>query len=160
MSLFAKMLVCDGCNSKLAYNASKKTYKSGKVLWHGSYYCRTHAGSGGAVCSGHRISELVLINLVFSHIKEQAERLTLDEDGMLQSLRDRLIGDHSTKKHDVAKECRALEAKLHSLEIQAEQLYEDKMRTRCPVLFQLRPSLRWPLKPKPSGRRFRNGSLI
>ena len=126
-SLFSGLLVCPDCNANMSFNANKRHYVNGEAVRYGSYYCRTYSSSGRTVCSWHRISEPALKNLVFSHIKEQADRLALDEAGMLQSLRERLLGEHSVEKRDAAKERRTLEARLHTLEMQAEQLYEDKV---------------------------------
>ena len=126
-SLFAKLLVCTDCGSKLAYIAIKRTRESGKTIWYGSYCCRRHLNSGYTACSSHRISEANLKKLVLTHIEEQANRLTLDEAGMLVTLRKRLLGSHKAEKRDLTKERRGLEARLHALELQMDQLYEDKV---------------------------------
>jgi hypothetical protein len=122
-SLFSKLLVCPDCNVNMAYHMSIKHYPRGTFRY-GGYYCRTHSSSGRTICSWHRISEANLIKLVISHIKENAGQIALNEDGILKTLQNRLLGKHRVSKSDISKE---LEQRLHALETQLEQLYEDKV---------------------------------
>jgi len=125
-SLFGSLAYCSDCGTPMLYNTSVKHYKSGTKRY-GGYHCRTHTASGRAACSWHRISEPNLKALVLEYVQQQANRLTLDEAGMLESLRERLLGSHKVEKRDLTKERRGLEARLHTLELQIEQLYEDKV---------------------------------
>ena len=125
-SLFGSIVRCGDCGTPMLYSTSVKHYKNGTKRY-GAYHCRTHTSSGYTACSWHRISEPNLKRLVLEHIQEQVNRLTLDEAGMLESLRERLLGSRKAKKRDITKERRGLEARLHALELQIEQLYEDKV---------------------------------
>lgn len=125
-SLFGSFVRCADCQVNMNYTTTTRTY-SGKTTRYGAYQCSTHTRSGRVLCSWHRISEPNLKKLVLSHIQEQAELLTLDEDGILQSLQASLLGKHQTEKRDLSKERRTLESRLHTLELQIDQLYEDKV---------------------------------
>ena len=127
LNLFAKIAVCADCKTNLVNSVTTKTYKSGKMIRHISYRCRTHLNSGGCACSGHRISELNLKKLVFAHVKEKAGRITLNEDNILQELERKLIGTHKAGQISASKERRDLEQQIHKFEVQMEQLYEDKV---------------------------------
>lgn len=123
-SLFSKLMVCAGCHTSMGYRMSIKNYGKGR---YGAYYCREHTSSGRAVCSSHTISETNLKKLVLSHIKEHAKLIALDEDRILEYLQKNLIGSHRASKTDITKERRELEQRLHTLEMQLEQLYGDKL---------------------------------
>ena len=126
-SLFAKIVVCADCQTNMCYNFDLRHYKSGKTIEHGAYQCRTYVSSGRTVCTSHRISERNLKKLVLSHIKEMAERIAIDENRILQKLKGKLLGSFVTVKHDIVKEKRELEQRLHTLENRLEQFYEDKI---------------------------------
>lgn len=126
-SLFGKIVVCADCHTNMSYDVCKKSYKSGKTIRHGAYQCRTHISSGRTVCSSHRISESNLKKLMLGHIKEMARQIELDEDRVLQGLRQKLIIGYRADKADLTKERRELEQQLHTLEMQIEQFYEDKV---------------------------------
>jgi chromosome segregation ATPase len=53
--------------------------------------------------------------------------IALDEDSILQSLQNKLIGGQRTGRADREQERRELEQQLYTLETQVEQLYEDKV---------------------------------
>jgi cytoskeletal protein RodZ len=57
-----------------------------------------------------------LKEIVLGHIREMAELIVLDEDRMLRSLQDRLIGERKAGKADAAKDRRELEQQLYTLE--------------------------------------------
>ena len=125
-SLFTKLLVCADCQTNMITSICTKHYKSGTFRYIG-YHCRTHTSSGRTVCSWHRISEKDMKKLVLSDIKEKARMITLDGDAILQVLQQKLLGTHRASKSDIAKERKELEFQLHALEVQSEQLYEDKV---------------------------------
>lgn len=126
-SLFSVILACADCHANMGYGVNTKKYKSERIAKYGGYACRTYTRSGGAVCSWHKISEYNLKELVLDNIKEMARLITLDEDRMIQSLRQRLISGYKAVKSDRTKERRELEQQLYTLETQIDRLYEDKI---------------------------------
>ena len=125
-SLFSGIVVCADCQINMAYSFDLRHYAN-KTVEHGAYTCRTHTSSGRTTCSSHRISERNLKKLVLDNIKEQAERITLNKNGMLDALLQRLVGFHKTKRANTAKTRQELERRIKGIEVQLEQLYEDKV---------------------------------
>jgi len=125
-SLFGGIVVCADCQINMAYEFDLRHYAS-KTVEHGAYKCRTHTSSGRTICSSHRISERNLKKLVLDHIKEQAKHITIDENGILDTLLKRLVGFHKAERVDTTKARQELERQLKVIEVQIEQLYEDKV---------------------------------
>lgn len=124
-SLFSGIVVCADCQTKMSYGYDIKHYST--TVKYGAYYCRLHSSSGRAICSSHRISEINLKKLVFAHIKEQAKRISLDENSILETLQQKLLGTHKAERADTTKTRQELERQLKGIEVQLEQLYEDKV---------------------------------
>ena len=125
--LFAGLLICPDCGAKMGYSKSTSKLASGVIAEYGGYICRTFARSGRVTCSSHRISETTLKSLVLGHIQEMANQLTIDENGMLEKLKAKLLIGYKAEKNELQKECRKLEQQLFQLENQMEQYYEDKV---------------------------------
>ena len=125
-SLFGGIVVCSDCQINMAYEFDLRHYAS-KTVEHGAYKCRTHVSSGRTICSSHRISERNLKKLVLDHIKKQAKHITIDENGILDALLQRLVGFHKAERVDTTKTRQELERQLKGIEVQLEQLYEDKV---------------------------------
>ena len=113
-NLFSGLLICPDCGTKM--NRIKRTY-----------YCSTNQRSGGVACSPHNIMEIDLKSIVLSHIKELAEKIALNEDAMLERLRSKLVDGCRVTKSDRVKQRQILEQQLHVLELQIDQLYNDKV---------------------------------
>ena len=111
---FVGLLICPDCSTKM--KRIKKTY-----------CCSTYQRSGGAACSPHSLLEDDLKCIFFSYIKELAEQITLNEDAMLKCLRLKLVEEYRKTKHGRATQKQLLVQKLHVLELQIDQLYEDKV---------------------------------
>ena len=126
-SLFTKLLFCADCNAIMGYNTNIKINPKSGATEYGSYNCRTHQKSGRSICSWHRISELALKTLVLQLIKEKAKLIALDEESILQTLKQKLIATHKSGMVDIVRERKELEQQLQSLDIRLEQLYEDKV---------------------------------
>jgi len=125
--LFTGLIFCADCGSPMMYYCDKQTFPSGKKMEYGAYCCRTHVNSGRVACSWHRVSELALKKLILNSIKEQAEQIHLDENGILETLLQKLVGFHKTEKRDIAKERKELERQYQAVESRIEQLYEEKV---------------------------------
>jgi len=125
--LFSGLVVCPDCKTKMGYAIHKETKKDGRVADFGGYICRTYSRSGQTACSSHRILERTLKTLVLGHIQETADKLTLDENKMLDTLKKRLVSDYKANKANFALQRKALEQQLYALENQIDQLYEDKV---------------------------------
>ena len=124
-SLFGGIVVCADCQINMAYEFDIKHYS--RTIEYGAYHCRTHSGSGRTICSSHRISEINLKKLVLAHIKEQSKHISIDKGGILEALQHKMLGSHRAEKADTAKNRQELERRLKGIEIQLEQLYEDKV---------------------------------
>ena len=127
MSLFNKLLVCADCKTKMAVNVESQRRKDGRIVRYSSYHCRKYSHTGGSSCSWHTIYEISLKKILLADIKRQAKMIELDEDRMLHTLHEQLIGDSKAKQIDRVAEQRELKQQLHTLETQTEQLYEDKV---------------------------------
>ena len=60
-------------------------------------------------------------------IRRHAERIMLDEDGMLHRLREKLIDGYAADKTASIAERRELKQELHTIDLRIEQLYDDKI---------------------------------
>ncbi len=109
------------------FTGKKEVLKNGSVTSYESYACKTHVVTGRAECSWHRIYENPLKRIVLEHIKRQAEAIRLDEDGMLERLRDKLIGGDASDKAAVSAERQSLKQELHTIDLTIDKLYEDKI---------------------------------
>ena len=125
--LFAGLVLCPDCGSKMGYTKSTSKLADGSIATYGGYACRTFSRSGRVACSSHRISESSLKALVLGHIREMAEGLSLDETGMLETLRAKLLSGYKAEKAVMVKERRGLEQQLFQLESVMEQSFEDKV---------------------------------
>jgi len=126
-SLFSGLIVCADCQSSMMYYLDKQTFPSGKKKEYGAYCCKTHAKSGRAACSWHRISELALKKLVLSNIKQQAEHIRLDEVAMAKALQEKLVGLNKAEQRDITKERKELKRQYQLIEACIEHLYEEKV---------------------------------
>lgn len=110
-SLFAGLLICSDCGAKMG------------VHHRTNYQCSTYERSGRAACSTHHITENTLKSLVCEHIKDKSRQITLDENAMLAKL--------TAMKKDslaiIANQRRRLEREIRLLEVQMEQVFENKV---------------------------------
>jgi len=120
-------MFCPACEAKMGFTKTSAKLASGNVASYGGYECRTFSRSGRVSCSSHRISENNLKELVLEHIRKMAEKLAVDETGLLETLKAKLISGYKAGKSEITKECRKLEQQLFQLESQMERQYEDKV---------------------------------
>ncbi|MCL2225516.1 MAG: recombinase family protein [Defluviitaleaceae bacterium] len=113
-ALFSKIIFCADC---------KKTM----TFCNKNYICRTHADSGGSICTRHSISETVLTELIFSLIKKAAEKTVIDEESIRHELQKNRAERRKKSKAKAARQRGELQRRLHALDAHAEQLYEKKL---------------------------------
>jgi len=113
-SLFSGLLICQGCNGKMIF------HKRG-------YYCSAYIRSGKTFCSSHYISEKNLKEIVISYIKRILEKIALNENALVENVKTKLIKGYKERMITFIKKRRALEQAIYSLELQIDQLYEDRV---------------------------------
>jgi len=127
-SLFSGKIFCADCKVNMTfYSGKKEVLKDGRITSFGSYACKTYVVTGMAKCSWHRIYENPLKRIVLENIRQQAKQIRLDEEGMLQKLRETLINGHTTDKAQMSAERHNLKQELHSIDMTIDKLYEDKI---------------------------------
>ena len=132
--LFSGKLVCSGCKGPLVgmtstkragYNSGHGTYATDKRYV--TYYCATYARTGHSVCSNHSISEITLKQIVIAEIRGQAQKVILNEDAMLQSLKQSVKGHNDDALAGVRQEIAQVQHRVRELEVMNAKLYEDKI---------------------------------
>ena len=122
--LFSKLLRCPDCGRSFQCNEVNYTRKDGSVTQSKTYICKAHATTGGTKCTRHAISEKSLKQIVLAEIQEHSRQVKLDENRVLELLKEKLIGN--SKKKNIAKSKREFEHKLYTFEVQTTKLYEDR----------------------------------
>ena len=120
--VFAGLLYCGGCGRKMISNLQTNR---GYRVFH--YYCSTSRSTFNGGCQPHTIGDVTLRKIVLNDIRAQAERITIDREGVLKKLQGSLSAIQKMSKPDSMKRQRELESRLHTIEVQAEKLYEDKV---------------------------------
>jgi len=124
--LFSGILFCADCGASLvAIQNNKRPNKDGTFSVH--YLCGKYHSTGGADCSRHSISEKVLSGIIFEQIQQWVEQVRLDEQSVLKTLTNRLIGDGTSADNQYKKEITLLKQRLHKLETTMTKLYEDRV---------------------------------
>lgn len=126
-NLFSGKLVCADCKSPLVADTETQRRKSGIIKRYVSYFCGRYACSGRSVCSWHRISEKRLARIVMAEIQTHAEAATLDEDGLVDTLKRRMARHDEQHMGDIHREAAILRRRLRDLKSIAAKLYEDKI---------------------------------
>lgn len=124
-SLFSGLLVCSDCGLTMSYWNPTKNYRNGQRIGYANFQCRTFQSTGGVVCSKHTISESALKAILHNHIKQLSEQIALDENAMLDSLKNRFIGTTALSQAEAKKETRRLKRDLHKLQAEISNLYEN-----------------------------------
>ena len=124
-SLYTGKLVCADCNIIMLPRSKLRSKKSEKRR--NSYSCKTYHRTGRQSCSRHGINEDTLKKIVLAQIKAHAEQMRLDEKAALRKLQAKLHAGYVVGKVEMSKEIPALKQELHQIEVQTEQLYEDKI---------------------------------
>jgi site-specific DNA recombinase len=124
MSLFSGLVYCKDCGSKLYYRAT-----NGKSEDNEYFVCSRYKGNTGA-CTGHFIRELILFNLVLTHMQRVLAYVKQYEDLFV-----RAVNKKSTEEQAKAIVAKRKAAEQHSQRIQEldllfQRLYEDNVANR------------------------------
>ena len=125
-SLFRGKIFCSDCGSGLAANFTTKHYPSGDHHYV-AYSCAAHQHSGRTYCSPHTISELKLKTLIMTEIRKHAAALDLDENAVVEKLKQQLLRDQDKQQDDARQEISRLRRRVQELEQITMKLYEDKV---------------------------------
>lgn len=120
ISLFSGLVFCDKGHPMICNTATK--HREGKAKTYCSYLCSNHKQTNQ--CSWHTISELALLGIIQADVRRQFERITVDEERVVQEIQRRLS---ETSLSDIKKELRDLSEKLTALNDYAARLYEDRL---------------------------------
>lgn len=124
--LFRGKVYCADCGSILSATFTTKHYPSGDH--HYVYYsCAAFQHSGRAHCSSHSISELKLKTLILTEIHKQAAALKLDENAVVDNLKQKLLHDQDKQLETTKQEISRLRRGVQELEQMTVKLYEDKV---------------------------------
>ena len=125
--LFSKKLVCADCGARMVANTERKSkgYLTEKTYI--SYSCSTHRRSGRSVCSWHKIYEITLSKIVIAEIRGHAQKLTLDEAGMIERIKKQSAKYDRQQLASLRQEISVLRKRVQELEDRAAKLYEDKI---------------------------------
>lgn len=126
-ALFSGKLVCAGCGSPMVANRETQRRKNGSVKQYTSYCCSRYISSGRCVCSGHRVYEIGLKELVLTEIKTHAQAVELDEGAVFERIKKQAVAISDVRSGNVKQEAAALRRRVWALEQIAAKLYEDKV---------------------------------
>ena len=124
--LFTGKLVCADCKAPLNANAETQRRKNGTSKRYVSYFCSTYGKSGRSVCSWHRIYEQTLTQIVSDEIKTHARAVALDEDAVINRLKQNLAHFDEQRLANTKQEINKLRRRVQELETMTAKLYEDK----------------------------------
>ena len=124
--LFSNKLVCVDCKCPLCATTETHRRKNGAVKRYVSYLCSTFTKSGRSVCSGHRIYEQTLAQIILTEIKAHAQAVTLDEAAVVDRLKQQIAQHNAEGLSATQQEIRQLRRRTEELEDLIAKLYEDK----------------------------------
>jgi len=125
--LFTAKLVCADCKAKLCANTETQPRKNGPAKKYVSYACSKYIRSGRSVCSGHRIYEQTLAQIVTAEIKAQAMAVTLDEAAVVDKLKRSMSDYDEARLKGIHQEISSLRRRVQELGDMTAKLYEDKI---------------------------------
>lgn len=126
-ALFSGKLVCAGCGSPMVANRETQRRKNGSIKQYTSYCCSRYLNSGRSVCSGHRVYEIGLKELVLTEIKTHAQAVGLDAGAVFERIKKQAVAISDVRSGNVKQEAAALRRRVWELEQIAAKLYEDKV---------------------------------
>ena len=128
VSLFATVLRCQDCGSKLIYSA-----KGTKARPVGAYRCARYTNNGSLACTQHYIKEETLINIVLRDVRDFAALALKDREKIRLQLLSSLNQSQNLISKAVNKEIRDYEKRSKAVEETIKQLYEDKVSGKIPL---------------------------
>ena len=128
ISLFAGLLRCEDCGSKLIY--AGKTRKNGPSI--GSYRCRCYVNNGDKACTHHYIQENTLSAVVLKDIHIHAILAKADKDRIKQQLTAGINSSQKQAMKIINKQLSEAENREAVIDTNIKRLYEDKCEGKLP----------------------------
>ena len=125
-NLFAGLLYCADCGSRLRGAIERHIRKDGSENRHISYMCGRYARSGKGACTIHRVGEKVLSQLVLADIRDHARLVEYDEPRMIDSLLSASKSGAISYRGAYQSELEAHRVQLDKLDRLIESLCEEK----------------------------------
>lgn len=125
VSLFSGLVECADCHKSMKLCRDYNERKDGHRNNHHAYICGTHSRGGPNACTPHRTRMSILSDLVMADLKEKAERIKFDEDGVIAELRRRKNSESDSQKAFKEKELSSLRHRLSELERLTQKTYEE-----------------------------------
>ena len=122
--LFTGKIFCADCGGRM--NSVTETKHYATIKHYVSYFCGKNARSGFTHCSPHRISEIILHDIVKAEIQRQAQAVNLDENGIVQRLRERIAAYDEEHLSATQQEIKQLRHRIKELENMTAKLFEDR----------------------------------
>lgn len=130
VSLFAGVLRCADCGSKLVY--TEKSRKYGPSV--GSYRCSRYSNNSDIACSQHYIQENTLIAFVLKDIQLHAILADADRERISQQLVSSMNQAQKQSSKNYDRQAQVTEKRHKAIEETIKQLYEDKCSGKIPDL--------------------------
>lgn len=124
--MFSGKLLCADCKALMVGTPNPTRLKSGEEVRYLYYRCRTYLRSGRSLCTLHTVSESSLVKIVIEEIKAQSQAVVLDEDAVVNQLKQRIAGYDEQRLSTVRQEIGKLRRRVQELENMTARLYEDK----------------------------------
>jgi hypothetical protein len=121
VSLFAGVLRCADCGSRLAYT-TKKLASGNK----GVYKCSRYNNNAGGVCTTHYIDEAVLCEAVLNDVRQYAVLATAEREKLTNYLVSQLRKSQSNDANAINSQITMYENRLLELKAEYRSLYNDK----------------------------------
>ena len=125
-NMFTGLLYCADCGFKMRNATQKRTYKDGHSGRHSSFLCGNYCRSGKVACTTHAISENALREIVLQDIREKAQLVECDSDGMISRILRWKEKENTSRLASYEQELTATVTRVHKLEKMMESLYADK----------------------------------
>ncbi len=124
VSLFSGLVYCADCGQKLYYRAQNGNSDDNEY-----FVCSSYKGNTGA-CTGHFIRELILFNLVLTHMRRVLAYVKQYEDLFIRAVNKKTT-DEQVKAIAAKKKTAGQYAKrLQELDLLFQRLYEDNVANR------------------------------
>lgn len=121
-------LICADCGAKLKMGGAY----SHKGEYHYHFNCGYHLRYGKTLCFSHHIQAKVLEEIVLGDIREMAQRIVLDEDGIRKEFMryNTELADNAVKS--TKKELQSKKRRLEELSRMIKVAYEDRVMGKMP----------------------------
>lgn len=134
-SLFAGVLYCMDCGSKMRHYHDGRKRKDGSPSEYKSYACGRYASGGKTVCSAHVLNERVISEIVLIDIRLKAMLAQNNPSALKEHIRKQKQSADAEQIHSLQNTLAAIEKRLSELEKLVQSVYEDKVRGEIPEAF-------------------------